>query len=106
MPSTPPSRPMPEKFVPPKGASEAARAKELTPTIPAFNSATVRRARGRRTRERIGRKAHYAGVGALDRLVVGPESRDCRNRSEVLLRHDLHGVGDVGQHGRVEEMTG
>src|SRR5712691_10013313 len=58
---------------------------------------------GRRTRDRIGRKAHYAGVGALDRFVVGPESRDCCNWSEVLLRHDLHGVGDVGQHGRLEE---
>ena len=45
MPSEPPSRPMPEYLMPPKGASAAARANELMPTIPDWIRATASLAR-------------------------------------------------------------
>ncbi|MPL79716.1 hypothetical protein SDC9_25600 [bioreactor metagenome] len=58
-----------------------------------------------RAGEGIGREPHVRGIGAGEHLVFGGKAGDRRDRAEVLLGEDLHLVGDIGEHGRLEEIA-
>src|SRR4029078_4445976 len=53
----------------------------------------------------VRREPELRGVGELDRLGIGPEADQRRDRPERFLAEDLRLLRDAGQHGRLEERA-
>src|SRR5262245_60367938 len=58
-----------------------------------------------RLREHAGGQAVLVAVGELDRLVLGGEAGDRRDRAEHLLVEGAHAGLHAGEHGRTVERT-
>ena len=99
-----PSRPMPDSLTPPNGAISFEMMPTLMPTMPyssAFGNApdaadvAAVEVRG---------QAVFGVVGELEQFFFGLEAEQRRHRAEGFFVGDLHVGGDVGQHGRLEEL--
>ena len=105
IPSSPPSRPKPECLTPPNGRGRVGHDALVDPHHAELQALADLQHPGQVPGEGVGGEAVLGVVGPRDRLLVGGERADRRDRAEDLLAHQPRGRRDVGQHGRLEEVA-
>ncbi len=104
-PSAPNSRPTPEPLTPPKGARGSDRTKSLMNTAPASICAATALAWAGIFTEHGRAQAELRIIGQPDRLFVGFESEEERNRTKELFTRNRRVVGQIDQHRRRIKIT-
>ena len=85
MPYLDPSRPMPDSFTPPNGATSVEMTPVLMPTIPYSSASATRHTRADVAAVEVAREAVRRVVGLADRVRLGREPADARDGAERLL---------------------
>ena len=89
MPYFDPSRPMPDSFTPPNGATSVEMMPVLMPTMPYSSASATRQTRRDVAAVEIRGEAELGVVGERDRLLgLGRESEQRRDRAERFLARD------------------
>ncbi len=105
MPYFEPSRPMPDSFMPPNGATSVEIMPVLMPTMPYSSASATRQMRLHVAAVEIGGEAEFGVVGDADRVVVAREAEQRRHRAEGFLARAFHLGRRAGEHGRLEERA-
>ena len=96
---------MPDSLTPPKGATSEEMKPVLMPTIPYSSASATRHVRSRSLRVEVRREAVGRVVRDRDRLRVGREAVDARDRAERLLAAHRHVHRHAREHRRLEELA-
>ena len=105
MPYFEPSRPMPDSFMPPNGATSVEMMPVLMPTMPSSSCSADAPDPADVAGVEIGGQAELGVVGQADAVLLGLEAEQRRHRAEGLLPRHLHLRRDVGEDGRLEESA-
>ena len=105
MPSKPPSRPNPLALTPPNGAAGLEIRPDVDPDHAELQRLGHPDGAGQVARVDVGRQPVLGVVGLPDRLLLGLEGGDRRDRAEDLLHVDLGVDRHVEQHGRRVEVA-
>ena len=100
-----PSRPIPDSFTPPNGATSVEMSPVLMPTMPYSSASADPRDAPEPLRVEVRGEPVRRVVGDPHGLLLGREARDARHRAEGLLAAHRHVRGDVDEHGRLEELA-
>ena len=105
MPYLEPSRPKPDSFTPPNGATSVEMMPVLRPTMPYSSASETRQERPRSRRVEVRGEAELGVVGHADGVRLGLEAEQRRHRAEGFLARHGHLRRDVREHGGLEERA-
>ena len=105
IPKSPPSRPYPDSLTPPKGTFARADQPRVGADDPVLELLGDPQQPRVVARVEVGREPEDRVVRELDRLLLGVERCDCRDRAERLLVRDQHLARHVREHRRLVEGT-
>ena len=89
MPYFEPSRPKPDSFTPPNGATSVEMMPSLMPTMPYSSASATRQMRLDIAAVEIGGETELGVVRHRDRLFLASEAEERRDRPECLFAEDL-----------------
>ena len=100
-----PSRPMPDSFMPPNGATSVETSPVLMPTIPYSSASGDAPDAPESRRVEVRREPVRRVVGDPHRLVLGREARDRRRPGRTSPRSSSPCRRDADEHRRLEELA-
>ncbi len=103
MPCREPSRPSPDCFTPPNGATSEEMMPSLMPTMPNFQPLRDAPDAADVAGVEVGGEAERRAIGDAYSVVLGLEAEQRRDGAEGLLARNDHVRRDAGQHGWLEE---
>src|SRR5580704_8934412 len=102
MPYLEPSRPVPDSFIPPNGATSVEISPVLSPTMP-YSSASATRQERARSRVEVRSEPELGVIGHAHGVRLALEAKQRGDRAEGLLARHQHLGGHAREDCRLEE---